>query len=295
MAVQNWLSPRQFAEAIGSSESSVKRWADEGKFQVKRTAGGHRRIARSEAIRFVRREGIPLKWPGLLGLPENLSLDKSSVEFSSRLYAALLGGDAPQATALVVSSYLRGASLTELFDGPLRSAFHKIGELWKDSQDGIWVEHRATSICLQILARIRSFLNEPSEGGAFAVGGAGPGDPYLIPTTMAGLILREMGFHELNLGADVPLGSLIRAARKNRARLVWLSVSSPVNRERLRAELPGLLDRLAETGAHLVLGGRESGPVVRDHPRLLHAQSMSELAAFARGLVAEASQAGGKS
>ena len=49
------LSPRQFAAAIGVSESSVRRWADGGQIKMTRTAGGHRKIARSEAIRFIRR------------------------------------------------------------------------------------------------------------------------------------------------------------------------------------------------------------------------------------------------
>jgi hypothetical protein len=39
-AMQQLLSPRQFAEAIGVSESSVRRWADTGRIKMTRTAGG---------------------------------------------------------------------------------------------------------------------------------------------------------------------------------------------------------------------------------------------------------------
>ena len=38
------LSPRELAEAVGVSESSLKRWADRGRVHVHRTEGGHRRI-----------------------------------------------------------------------------------------------------------------------------------------------------------------------------------------------------------------------------------------------------------
>jgi MerR family transcriptional regulator, light-induced transcriptional regulator len=51
------LSPKALAAAIGVSESSLKRWADEGRLAAERTAGGHRRIAVAEAVRFVRRRG----------------------------------------------------------------------------------------------------------------------------------------------------------------------------------------------------------------------------------------------
>ncbi|HEX9106572.1 MAG TPA: MerR family DNA-binding transcriptional regulator, partial [Longimicrobiales bacterium] len=51
----SYLSPRELAEAVGVSESSLKRWADRGVLAVERTAGGHRRIPLGEAVRFIRR------------------------------------------------------------------------------------------------------------------------------------------------------------------------------------------------------------------------------------------------
>ena len=48
------LSPRELAQAIGVSESSLKRWADAGQIRVARTAGGHRRISIADAVRFIR-------------------------------------------------------------------------------------------------------------------------------------------------------------------------------------------------------------------------------------------------
>jgi excisionase family DNA binding protein len=55
--MQNTLSPRELAAAVGVSESSLKRWADEGRVKVARTAGGHRRIELAEAVRFIRQSG----------------------------------------------------------------------------------------------------------------------------------------------------------------------------------------------------------------------------------------------
>ena len=63
---QRTISPRHLAEAIGMSESSLKRWADRGFLSVTRTAGGHRRIAVQEAIRFIRSRELTILDPVLL-------------------------------------------------------------------------------------------------------------------------------------------------------------------------------------------------------------------------------------
>ena len=71
--MQKHLSPRQFAEAIGVSESSVRRWADDGRIQMTRTAGGHRKIARSDALRFIRTTSAQVVRPDLLQFSEELN------------------------------------------------------------------------------------------------------------------------------------------------------------------------------------------------------------------------------
>ena len=64
------LSPRELGQAIGVSESSLKRWADEGRIKFARTTGGHRRIVLTEAVRFIRQAGMPVLRPHLLGLAD---------------------------------------------------------------------------------------------------------------------------------------------------------------------------------------------------------------------------------
>lgn len=63
------LGPRQLGQALGVSESSVKRWADQGEIVTHRTSGGHRRIALAEAIRFIRESGLPVVDPAFSGPP----------------------------------------------------------------------------------------------------------------------------------------------------------------------------------------------------------------------------------
>ena len=47
----------------------MRRWTNDGVIRTSRTAGGHRRIAVSEAIRFIRESGTVVVRPDVLGLP----------------------------------------------------------------------------------------------------------------------------------------------------------------------------------------------------------------------------------
>ncbi|MEO6025381.1 MAG: helix-turn-helix domain-containing protein, partial [Candidatus Binatia bacterium] len=62
------LSTRSLAHALGVSESSIKRWVDDGTIRSARTVGGHRRIPRVDAIRFVRATRASVVHPEILGL-----------------------------------------------------------------------------------------------------------------------------------------------------------------------------------------------------------------------------------
>ena len=63
------VSPKQVARAIGVSESSLKRWCDQGLIETVRTAGGHRKMAIAEVLRYVREQDHNLVSPQILGLP----------------------------------------------------------------------------------------------------------------------------------------------------------------------------------------------------------------------------------
>src|SRR3569623_3365929 len=148
------LSPRELADALGVSESSLKRWVDAGKITAARTDGGHREISLPEAVRFIRETGAPIARPELLDMPEVAAVQARSVvprgDDGFRHY--LLEGAAVGARGWLLSHYLAGRTIAELCDGPVRAAMHRIGELWAHDAEGIFIEHRATDACIQALA-----------------------------------------------------------------------------------------------------------------------------------------------
>lgn len=293
------LSPKEMAAAVGVSESSLKRWTDDGRINAVRTAGGHRRIPVSEAIRFAREARMPIQRPDLLGLP---TLDRSTQasgrrDPSAALEDALVAGDAIRAQAILVDLYLapRSPSIASICDGPVRLALTAIGEIWEHDETGIMVEHRATDICVQALNVLRALQSRPPEPGEtepiaddrpVALGGAAAGDPYLIPSLMCSCVLTELGYRAINLGPDTPLSTLHIAFQQHRPKLAWLSCASPEH-------VPGpddiiaLADHLATWKGALAIGGRVlSDGDLPSHACLTHCQTMGDLNQFARGLLA---------
>ncbi len=228
------LSPRELADALGVSESSLKRWVDAGKIAAARTEGGHRRITLPEAVRFIRETGAPIARPELLDMPEVAAVQAHARgprgDDAFRHY--LLAGDAPGARGWLMARYLAGHSIAELCDGPVREAMHRIGELWEHDAEGIFIEHRATDACLQALAYLRSTF-EPPATAPIALGGGPEDDPYLVPSFMAAMVIASVGMRAINLGPDTPVSALGRAFAHHSTpervpALVWISASASV-------------------------------------------------------------------
>jgi MerR family transcriptional regulator, light-induced transcriptional regulator len=282
------LTPKELADAIGASESSLRRWVDGGRIAMSRTAGGHRRIPLAEAVRFIRESGATVVRPEVLGLGLGLGVSAShgtappARADDDVLFEALRAGERRTAVGLIVSWYLTGRSLPALFDGPVKTAMHRVGELWRHEGRGILVEHRATEICLDVVSALRRLLPAPGERAPLAVGGAPEADPYLLPTGMAGAVLAEAGFRDVNFGPNTPLELLGREAIDQGARLVWVSISTAGEPKALRRALRGLAEVLQPRHVRLVVGGRACRAVLtRGQVGVTVAESMTELAALA--------------
>lgn len=282
------LTPKDLADAIGASESALRRWIDGGRIRMSRTAGGHRRIPVQEAIRFIRQTGAIIVRPELLGLSHTAvdAQPSEGVSSDDALFDALRAGNAAVARGLIMSSYLQGLGLAALFDGPVRSAMDRVGRLWEHDSRGIMVEHRATGICVETIAALRGLLPVVDEAAPLAIGGAPHDDPYQLPSMMAAAVLAEAGFRDINFGANTPVELLAQEAIDRKARLVWLSISTEQDQKALRTAIKKLADFLAGHQINLILGGRHSGACLpRSMSNVKLVASMSDLAAMGTGML----------
>lgn len=281
------LTPRELAESIGVSESSLKRWADAGLVQVSRTAGGHRRILLAEAVRFIRDRRLPVLRPERLGLSDVATVSPSGRAGESaadRLYTYLVQGQAPEARGLLVALYLSGSSIAAISDGPLHEALARIGGLWMRDERGIFIEHRAAGICASAVTQLHAMLAVPP-GAPTAVGGAAPRDPGGLSSLVAAAVLASEGLRAVDLGASTPLEAIRHAAAELRAAIAWLSITHAVGVE-LRPAILELARELARLNCRLAVGGHQHAALgLSNGDNLFVGESMSELAAFARGVL----------
>ncbi|MCC6995629.1 MAG: helix-turn-helix domain-containing protein [Deltaproteobacteria bacterium] len=280
------LSPRELAQAIGVSESSLKRWADAGQIRVARTAGGHRRISIADAVRFIRESRVPLVAPERLGLPgPGGRATPTLADAAELLFRHLAEGHGARASGLVMSLYLAGHSVAEICDGPIQQAMARIGELWRHGESGIYIEHRATDLCIQAAAQLRATFQAATEAAPCALGAAPSGDPYLLPSVFVASVAAEAGLRSINLGPDLPVAALAVAVREQAPALIWLSLSSQQAAERAA---PALLEAGAgwtARGLRVIAGGHHRDVVV-GQGGIEGAASMAELEVVARAVLA---------
>ncbi len=284
------LSPKELARATGVSESSLKRWADSGRLECARTAGGHRRIPLAEAVRFIRESSISVLDPSMLGITMQSQPSPSSEDSNEYFSELVSSGREEEAIGYLSHEYLSGKSFASLCDGPVRHCLEEVGHAWAISSDGqeknlrIAEEHRSVDIILQALQQLRRMVQSP-ETAPVAIGGAPPGDPYLVPSLCAALSLLGDGWRTANLGPSSPFEVLRTAAVRAKAKLVWVSISVESGEANIRQGLEMLSETMLGMNGSVVVGGRKlPEQLTRGIPGVHTATTMREMVLFSRGL-----------
>lgn len=250
------LTTRQVARAIGVSESSLKRWCDDGRIPVVRTAGGHRRLPISGVVAFLRESGHAVVDSGALGLPAVSGTGPRTLQHARhRLHESLLSGDDEAARRAVLDLYLAGHRVSAICDEVVAPTFAELGEGWECGDVAVFQERRACEIALRVLHELRALL-PPVAGGPVAVGGSPEGDPYHLPSTMVELVLRARGWRACTLGSHLPFDTLVASLAATRPALFWLSVTHVADEAALVAGCERLFEATRAAGIPFVVGGR---------------------------------------
>jgi MerR family transcriptional regulator, light-induced transcriptional regulator len=269
-------SPKQVAQALGVSESSLKRWCDRGFLQTTRTAGGHRKLQAAEVIRFA---------PELLGLPPVPPVtDASFPRTASLLAEALLAGEEALVRQILFNLAVGQPGLARIFDDVVARAFVEIGERWACQQADVYQERRGCEIILRVLVELRK-SQPPATDLLTACGGTATGNIYSLQTLMAEIVLRECGYKATSLGTAIPFPSLVQAVREIRPTLFWLSAAYIADEPEFLSGFAELSAACAVTQSALVVGGRALMPaVLQQMPDVTYIDNMQQLSGFARSL-----------
>jgi excisionase family DNA binding protein len=213
-----YLSTPQAARALGVSVSTVKRWVDDGVLPAYRTAGGHRKLLRAEVLALARQGDLPRgDLAAGAALPPEGGTDPGAL--APALVDALLRGQGAEVSGIVRRAYGSGVAIETFADRVLAPAMAEVGHGWEAARIDVWQEHRGTQLLAAALYDLKGELEARAERNRpVAVGGAPAGDPYLLATLLAQLVLLDAGWEAVNLGPDTPLPSLTRALRELRPR-----------------------------------------------------------------------------
>ena len=278
------LTPRQVALAIGVSEASIKRWCDKGVLPMVRTAGGHRRLATSSVMRFLRESGRAAVRPEVLGLPSIAGRGEPTLGRACRRFREILeAGDEEAARRTVLDLYLAGHPTHVIFDRVIAPAFHEIGDRWGHGETEVYQEHRAVEVCARALLALRDALAPAT--GPKAIGGTLEGDPYTLAGVMAEVVLRENGWSSQFIGPAHPTATLCEAIREVRPKLFYLSHSPPMPLETLVGSYSPIYKVAIECGCAVVVGGRALTPEIRAALEFSScADNMAHLVGYVRSL-----------
>jgi excisionase family DNA binding protein len=281
-----YVSTLEAARALGIGVSTVKRWVDEGVLPAHRTAGGHRKLLRAEVLALARQGDLPRRDLAALGVasPRDPAADLEASAASLR--DALLAGQGDAARAVLRRAYGAGAPVEALADRVVAPAMASVGHDWQAARIDVWQEHRGTQLCAAALYDLKGELEARAERNRpVAVGASPEGDPYLLATLLAQLVLLDCGWEAINLGPNTPLASLARALRELRPRLLWLSASYLADAAEFIRAYQDLFRTADRQGVAVAVGGRALAEPVRSAiPYTTYGDALGHLAAFARTL-----------
>ena len=281
-----YASTAQVAEALGVSVTTVKRWVDDGVLPARKTVGGHRKVRMADVVRLAREAKLPQADISRL-VPRPRDVDLSNPDLvAGQLRAALHEADAELVAALLHGAYRHGYPIEVLADRVVGPALEEVGRGWECGQLDVMQEHRATQMVVAALYELQGTLrSRPAGDRPVAVGGAPTGDPTLVPTLLAKLVLADAGWEAVNLGPQTPVEAFASAMNELRPRLVWVCATHLEEPEGFLREYREVYRQAEERGIAVAVGGRGLTKALRERmPYTTFGDGMTHLTAFARTL-----------
>jgi MerR family transcriptional regulator, light-induced transcriptional regulator len=238
--VELLLSTQDAARLAGVGPTSVKRWADEGLLECRKTAGGHRRFERRALERFLREHGAPAEertpWVDLF-------LESGSYGLKSALFDARGRLGAWHRVADEVAP-----AITEL------------GARWECGDVSVLDEHVASERISRALAHVAEAL-PVGERGPTCLLACADGDEHTLGLSLAEICLREAGWGTIWAGRRTPVTDIVAAVERGSFDMVALSASSSSAEPRtLARQAKAVAAACKGQGIPLAVGGSGAWP-----------------------------------
>lgn len=137
----------------------------------------------------------------------------------------LLQGRQNQAVQCVIQAMDDGASLAQASVQIIQPAMYAIGDLWQQHRISVAQEHLATAISQNALVAAYLKASFLASNGKKALFACVEGNHHALGLRMVSDAVECQGWETQYLGADVPMGDLVRSVDTHRPQLLGLSVS----------------------------------------------------------------------
>ena len=173
--------------------------------------------------------------------------------WDARLAARLIDGDESGAWWVMEAALAAGASPEEVLVGVLTPAMHEVGERWEGSDIGVDQEHTASAIAHRLIGRLGGRFSRRGVTKGVVVLGGTAGEAHALPLAIAAEVIRQAGFHVIDLGPRLPVEAFVAAVRRAPMLVaVGVGATTPGQEEELRATIAALRDAV---DVPVVVGG----------------------------------------
>lgn len=276
------LSTIDVARLFNVTETTVKRWADEGMLRCQKTPGGHRKFPIRSVIEFA--EAHNFEPIGALALPDSdglggaIQLAIIKRDFSVLEHAFVEKALSPdKADLYIFFSYLyeHRVPLWEIYDRVLRPGMAEIGARWARGAIGISQEHRASYETLDALAKLQNeILIKPSVGKTAVFAALGE-ELHEIGLRCASYLFESEGWQTHYLGARIPAADVIAASKEFKPAVLALSVTGVSGGQEAAQQLTQVGEAVYGNGTKVLVGGSGVPAEIREQPWLAGVVSTS--------------------
>lgn len=257
------LSTAEVARLFSVTETTVKRWADDGTLNCQKTPGGHRKFLMRHVAEFATEHHFePIGALQLSGKDRAAARVETAVLL--RDYPTLaevfvekaLSPDVTDLTMYFSYLYQHHLQLWEIYDHVLTPGMREIGERWVRGEIGIGHEHRASYEVLDALAKLQAQVRIKERTDLSVVCACLNDELHEIGLRCAANLFESEGWSVHYLGARTPAHVLVATVAELTPSVVSVSVTSPPAGGGQWEDLRRVVDAARAGGAVTVLGGR---------------------------------------
>jgi excisionase family DNA binding protein len=259
------LSTADVARLFNVTETTVKRWADEGTLRCHKTPGGHRKFEIRYLVDFAERNHIEpagaLEIRGEDDLGPQIRVAVLEREFPVLVSAYVRKALAPGGSGLFsFLSYLyqHRVQLWEIHDRVIRPAMCEIGDRWVRGEISICHEHRASYETLEALARLQLQIRIKPPAGRSVLFATLGDELHEIGLRCAAYLFESEGWDSRYLGSRNPSEAVNTAILQWKPQVVCLSATHGEAGEICR-ELRRVGETASRSGARVLAGGGLAG------------------------------------